>query len=174
MSKIYLLAPGHVGVTSRALLLAASAVMAALTAAVTIVVQVPVPQTQGYVNLGDTVVMLSGALFGPAVGAVAGGLGSALADVVSGYGHWAPFTLVIKGAEGFVVGLLSRKGGRLRTLLACLVGGAVMVSGYFAVEYVLYGAGAFAELPGNVLQALAGTIVATAVGPSAKKALKVA
>ncbi len=156
----------------RAVLVAESSVMAALTAAATMLVQIPVPETRGYINLGDTMVMLSGVLFGPLVGAVAGGVGSALADVLSGYSWWAPFTLVIKGSEGFVVGLLARSGGRLRTLLGCVLGGAIMVLGYFAVEYLLYGAGAFAELPGNIFQAFAGIAVASTVGPAVKRALK--
>ncbi|QOJ78760.1 ECF transporter S component [Infirmifilum lucidum] len=156
----------------RAVLVAESSVMAALTAVATMIVQIPVPETRGYINLGDTMVMLSGVLFGPLVGAVAGGVGSALADVLSGYSWWAPFTLVIKGLEGFVVGLIAQKGGRLRTLAGCALGGAIMVLGYFAVEYVLYGAGAFAELPGNVFQALAGIAVASTVGPAVKRALK--
>jgi len=48
-------------------------------------------------------------LFGPIVGGIAGGLGSMLADLILGYAHYAPATLVIKGFEGVVVGFL---GGR--------------------------------------------------------------
>jgi len=155
----------------RALVVAEAGVMAALVAAVTMAVQVPVPETHGYINLGDTMVMLSGVLFGPLVGGIAGGVGSALADLLSGYAGWAPFTLLIKGAEGFVVGLFARRGGRLWTLAGCLVGGAVMVLGYFAVEYALYGVGAFAELPGNVVQAAVGVAAAVTVGPAVKRVL---
>lgn len=56
---------------------------------------------KGYVNIGDTVVLLSGVLFGPLTGLAAGGLGSALADLLLGYGFWAPWTLLIKGLEGW-------------------------------------------------------------------------
>jgi len=154
----------------RALVVAEAGVMTALTAAVTSAVRFPVPATHGYINLGDTMVMLSGVLFGPLVGGIAGGVGSALADL-PGYASWAPFTLLIKGAEGFVVGLFVRRGGRLWTLAGCLVGAAVMVLGYFAVEYALYGVGAFAELPGNVVQAAVGVAVAVTVGPAVKRVL---
>ncbi|MEZ0344964.1 MAG: ECF transporter S component [Infirmifilum sp.] len=158
--------------TTRSRLLATASIMAALTTVATIIVQVPVPETHGYINLGDTMVMLSGVLFGPLTGALAGGIGSALADILSGYPGWAPFTLVIKGLEGLVVGLLASRGGRAMALLGCALGGAVMVLGYFTVEYFLYGAGAFAELPGNIVQALAGLVVAYGVGVEARRVLK--
>ena len=57
-------------------------------------------------------------LFGRRAGATAGGLGSAMADLLGGYPHWAPFTLIIKGIEGYVVGALgaSRPNGRPRRM----------------------------------------------------------
>ena len=48
-------------------------------------------------------------LFGPLVGAFAGGVGSMFADLFLGYLHFAPATLIIKGLEGAIVGQLSRK-----------------------------------------------------------------
>ena len=95
----------------RSFMLSVTSLMTALTTVLTIIIQIPVPQTKGYINLGDAMVMLSGALFGPLVGFVAGGVGSALADIVSGYAHWAPFTLLIKGFEGLVVGIFAEKKG---------------------------------------------------------------
>ncbi|HEY8497562.1 MAG TPA: ECF transporter S component, partial [Limnochordales bacterium] len=70
---------------------------AALVAAATMFVQIPMPAGQGYANVGDAVIFVFAALFGPTVGLAAGGIGSALADVLTGYAVWAPFTLVIKG-----------------------------------------------------------------------------
>ena len=48
-------------------------------------------------------------LFGPVIGAFAGGVGSMLADILLGYPHYAPATLIIKATEGAIVGFLSRK-----------------------------------------------------------------
>lgn len=170
--KIYQSARRAVNVSaSKSRILAEASVMAALTTVATMILQVPVPETHGYINLGDTMVMLSGMLFGPIVGALAGGVGSALADVLTGYAGWAPFTLVIKGSEGLLVGLLARRGGRTWALLGCVAGGLLMVLGYFLVEYFLYGAGAFVELPGNLLQALAGVAVAYSLGYEARRVL---
>jgi uncharacterized membrane protein len=70
--------------------------------------------TRGYFNLGETMVYLSALVGGPFVGAFAGGVGSALADILLGYNAFAPGTLVIKAAEGAVAGLLYRRLSRLR------------------------------------------------------------
>ncbi len=147
-------------------------VMAALTAVATLVIQIPTPATQGYINLGDTIVMLSGVLFGPVIGSLSGGIGSALADLLSGYGHWAPFTLVIKGIEGFLAGMARGK-GKLISLLILAVAGAEMVTGYFVVEGYLYGlGGALQEVPGNTFQAVSGIVFSYLLAPVVRRALE--
>jgi len=96
----------------------------ALVALATMSIQIPVPQTRGYINLGDTVIFVFAMLFGARIGALAGGVGSALADLLTGYAHWAPFTLVIKGIEGLLVGLLAsgEKSYPVRVLVGLLGG----------------------------------------------------
>jgi hypothetical protein len=91
--------------------LALLAIMTALATIMTIVIQIPYPGTSGYFNLGDTMVMLGGLLLGPVGGFFAGGVGSALADVITGWSFYAPITLVVKGFEGMAVGYL---GSRVR------------------------------------------------------------
>ena len=88
--------------------LALSAVFAALVCIATMIFTVYVPLTRGFFNIGETMVYTSALLFGPYVGAFAGGVGSMLADLLLGYPHYAPATLVIKALEGFIVGSLSR------------------------------------------------------------------
>ncbi|MEM1588879.1 MAG: ECF transporter S component [Candidatus Bathyarchaeia archaeon] len=87
-----------------------TAVFTALVCIATISFTVYVPTTKGYFNIGETMVYTAAILFGPMVGALAGGVGSMLADVLLGYYYYAPATLVVKAVEGFVVGFLSRKG----------------------------------------------------------------
>ena len=82
-----------------------AAVLAALSCVATMVVQIPSPMN-GFVNLGDCFVLLSGWLLGPWWGAAAGGIGSMLADLLLGYGHYAPGTLIIKGAMALVAALV--------------------------------------------------------------------
>jgi uncharacterized membrane protein len=68
-----------------------------------------VPATRGFFNIGESMVFLSALLFGPYVGAFAGGVGSMIADLILGYPHYAPATLVIKACEGAVVGALKKR-----------------------------------------------------------------
>jgi len=86
------------------------AVFTALVCIVTASFTVYVPATKGYFNIGESMVYVAAILFGPFVGAFAGGVGSLLADVLLGYYYYAPATLVIKAIEGLVVGFLSRRG----------------------------------------------------------------
>lgn len=86
-----------------------AAVMTAATALTTIVFQLYIPATGGYFNLGESMVYVSALLFGPIVGCFSGGIGSMLADVLTGFYPYAPATLVVKGAEGFIVGWLSQR-----------------------------------------------------------------
>ena len=62
---------------------------AAITCVATMVIQIPSPMS-GYINLGDCVVLLGAFLLGPVYGAVAGGVGSMLADLISGYVIYVP------------------------------------------------------------------------------------
>lgn len=149
-----------------------AAVFAAAVCIATIVFPIPVPATSGYINLGDSMIFISALLFGARVGGIAGGVGSAIADILLGFGSWAPFTLVIKGTEGYVVGHLSKKNSVLWSIAAVVVGGAIMVTGYFIVEVVLYGLpAALVELPGNLFQAGSGLLIAVPVATLVKMAM---
>lgn len=86
------------------------AVFTSLVCIATISFTVYVPSTRGYFNVGETMVYAAAILFGPFVGAFAGGVGSMLADIFLGYYYYAPATLVIKALEGFAVGFLNERG----------------------------------------------------------------
>src|SRR6056297_823212 len=85
-----------------------TALMAAIVAVVTMAVPLPTP-AGGIYNIGDSMVMLGAILLGPIPGALAGGIGSFLADMILGYTQWAPWTLVIKALEGLIVALIVHK-----------------------------------------------------------------
>ncbi len=144
---------------------ARQALLMALVATATLVLRLPTPATEGYINLGDVVIVAAALLFGPWAGAVAGGVGSALADLLGGYAHWVPFTLFIKGLEGMLIGFLYRGDlanlrAYLRAVLAAIAGVACMFLGYFAVEWTLYGPGpALASAVGNLVQASSGVLL---------------
>jgi len=94
----------HRSSTATAIQLALTAISTTLVCAVTIVFSIYVPQTEGFFNIGETMVYTTALIFGPFVGAFAGGVGSGLADLFLGYPHYAPATLLIKGCEGGIVG----------------------------------------------------------------------
>lgn len=148
-----------------------AALFMALTCAATMVVKIPSP-TQGYVNLGDCVVLLSGWLLGPLYGTAAAGIGTALADLLSGYPHYVPGSLVIKGAMALICALSVRKNGTfLRRSLSGLTAECVMVAGYFGYSSLLLGKGlaAAASIPGNLFQGAAGLAAGLALYEALKK-----
>ncbi|HHY59617.1 MAG TPA: ECF transporter S component, partial [Clostridia bacterium] len=69
--------------------------MMALVFIATYSVRIPIPFTQGYIHPGDSMIFIAALLFGWRFGALVGGFGSALADILGGYAHWAFPTLVI-------------------------------------------------------------------------------
>jgi uncharacterized membrane protein len=83
--------------------------MTALVTVTTIVIAIPIPFTNGYIHPGDSMIFLAVLILGRGRGALAAGVGSALADVILGYVVWAPFTLAIKGFMAFAAGLIIEK-----------------------------------------------------------------
>ena len=147
-----------------------AALFAALTTVMTMVIRIPSPMS-GYVNLGDCAVLLSAWILGPGLGCAAAGIGSMLADLLSGYAHYAPGTFVIKLAMAAAAGGLFRVlyRGSGSSLLAQLVSGiaaeGIMVAGYFGYACLLLGKGlgAAASVPGNVVQGIFGLAAAVSL-----------
>lgn len=111
----------------------------------TYLVQIPMPFSQGgLVHVGDVALMSIALLFGARVGALAGGLGMGLFDLLSPYAIWAPFTLVIRLAMGYVIGKISHSGGSRgrnfkRNVLALLAALPILLGGYYVAEAIIYG-----------------------------------
>ena len=145
-----------------------TALFAALVTVATMVIQVPTFATQGYINVGDTMIFVAAGLMGPRTGLIAGGLGSALADLLSGYAQWAPWTLIIKGLEGLLVGLIAHRAYRSKGVLSpiviptMVVAALWMVFGYYIGGGVMKGFAVSAtEIPGNLIQGIGSVILAT-------------
>src|SRR5205823_14143904 len=94
-----------------------TAVFTALVFLSTYLFQIPIPATQGYFNLGDIMIFITSLTFGPTEGGFAGGKGSFLSDALGGYGTIAQFTLITKGLEGYVAGLIRRPRLQHRSLM---------------------------------------------------------
>ena len=153
---------------SKTMRIALMAMFSAITCVLTLSIQVPVPATQGYFNLGEASIYIAAILFGPVIGSVAGGLGASIADIISGYTIYAPATLIIKGVEGFAVGTLfittkRRIKQSIAIPLSSLLGGITIIIGYFLYEYYLFGPAAIAEIPVNIAQVVIGTIISTII-----------
>ena len=133
-------------------------VMSALVTVGTLLVRIPNPMG-GYFNVGDVMIFVAALTFTPLVGGVAGGLGSAIADFI-GFPMFVIPTLVIKGLEGLIAGLISNRKSAFRDVLAVVVAGTEMVVGYFLAEWYLWGIGtAILEVPLNIVQVAVGGLV---------------
>lgn len=138
-----------------------TALFAALTFVATYVIKVPTLGTNGYVNIGDTLVLLSAWMIGGVYGGLAAGIGSALSDLIAGYGSYVPGTFVIKFLMAIVAYLIfaALQKANLNKVVGYIASGVVaeliMVFGYFLYESTLlgYGLGAVPSIGSNFIQA---------------------
>jgi uncharacterized membrane protein len=148
--------------TTRKIVIAA--LLAAITCVATMIIKIPSP-LKGYLNLGDCIVLLSGWVLPPVYGFLAAGLGSALADLFSGYIIYAPATFVIKGLMALIAfygfKILNKKLGTLASgIVSGIVSEIFMILGYFAFEGVLYGfVPSAVNIPANAVQGIAGVVL---------------
>ncbi len=140
-----------------------AALIAALACVATMIIKIPSP-LKGYINLGDCIVLTAGWMLSPAYGFLAAGIGSALADVFSGYLVYAPVTFAIKGAMAIIAfygfKLLNKKSPDLLSkIISGLLAETLMIAGYYLFEGFLYGFGAsLVNIPANAVQGVAGLI----------------
>ena len=143
--------------------LALIALFIALCTVSTMLIRIPLP-TSGYANLGDAIVLLAGWILGPIYGALAAGLGTALADLI-GYPIYAPATFIIKFAVAFFAAKLISRYESLSFVHLCVIGlmcELIMLVGYYIYDAILLGniLSPALNLPGNIMQAVIGTLVA--------------
>lgn len=141
-----------------------ASMLAALCCVATMILKIPSP-LKGYINLGDCVVLLSGWLMPPVYGFAAAGIGSALADLFSGYVVYAPATFLIKGLMALIAhycfkGLHNKSGKTTARIIGGTLAEMEMILGYFAFEGFLYGfAPSLVNIPANAVQGVAGLII---------------
>ena len=141
-----------------------SALLASLVCVATMLIKIPSP-LKGYLNLGDCVVLLSGWVLSPVYGFLTAGIGSALADIFSGYIIYAPATFVIKGLMAlvayFTCKVISGKSGNMISrIISGTLAEILMVGGYFIFEGFMYGfIPSAVNIPANAMQGVAGLIL---------------
>ncbi len=155
-----------------------AALFTAIVCVATYSVQLPMPATGGYINLGDCFVLTAGLLLGPVYGVTAAGLGSALADLLAGYPQYAPATFIIRALMAlifrFAVKAFSGKLPLISKAVSGIAAEAIMVIGYFGYEAVIlkYGIGAAGSVLGNIAQGVVGIAASTALCTAVEAAVK--
>ena len=141
-----------------------TALMAAMVCVATMIIKIPSPM-KGYLNIGDCIVLLCGWLLAPGYGFVAAGLGSALADIFSGYITYAPATFLIKGSMALIAvacfKLMNKRIGKLPSqIVGAVLAEIAMVLGYFVFEGFMYGfIPSAVNIPANAVQGAVGLIL---------------
>lgn len=145
-----------------------AAVFAALTCAATMLIQIPT-LTKGYVNLGDCIVLIAGWICGAKWGFAAAGIGSALADIISGYAVYAPGTFAVKGLMAVIAAAVMyafRHRELVGHIASAVTAELFMAAGYFLYEW-LFITGTFETsvigIPENLIQGAVGVLSSVAV-----------
>ncbi|MCI8669084.1 MAG: ECF transporter S component [Lachnospiraceae bacterium] len=155
--------------------LALAAVFTALTYVFTafINIRLPITANGGLIHLGNIPLFIGAITFGSSVGAISGGIGMALFDLLSGWTVWAPFTLVIVALMGYTMGkIMGRSYSMSRIIIAIISAGIIKIAGYYIAEVILYGnfATPLTSIPGNILQISAAAVIVIPIAPLLKKA----
>lgn len=157
--------------------------MMCLVMVATMFIKIPVPFTQGYVHLGDSMIFLSVLVLGKKYGSIAAGVGSALGDVIGGYAFYAPWTLIIKLLMAFIMGAFvehMEKAGRHKSetrgisaaeIVGMFLAGLEMAAGYYTVESIMYGnpMTPLASVPWNIGQFIVGMVIAVVLASALYK-----
>lgn len=136
----------------------------------TMAIQIPIPL--GYMHLGNCCILLISVYSDPVTGALSAGIGSALADLLTGYPQWIVPTLVIKGIMGFAIARIAKQKGHkaklitFRTFISTIVGILIMIVGYTIFGAILYGSipTGVAQIPGLSIEGILGGVLFYFVG----------
>lgn len=153
---------------------AVSAMFAALVTVTTAFIKIPTPL--GYVHAGDSMVYLAASVLPGPFGLIASAIGGALADLISGYPHWALPTAIIK-ALNVVPFLLCRYALKnneryrriinLPNLLMVIPSTLITLGGYLLANAFFHGfAAAFAAVIPNLMQVGVAAVLYIALGLS--------
>lgn len=167
--------------------LALTGLFTALICLATMAIVIPVGN--GYIHAGDGFIFLSSVILSNPYAMFAAGVGSALADILTGYVTYAPYTLVIKCLMGLVIGKLAMidEPFSAKTFISLILASAIMIFGYALTDVInamLLGGTEFsagvllgvASIPPNIIQSLSGFgiyfLVMKLLHPVIKKRIK--
>lgn len=124
--------------------------------------KLPIAANGGLVHLGNVPLFIAAILFGKKTGALAGGIGMGLFDLMGGWTLWAPFTFVIVGLMGYTVGAITEKHKGFRwNLLALTVACVIKIVGYYIAEVIIYQnwIAPVTSIPGNLVQITVAAVI---------------
>lgn len=165
MSRIHSVAAQSHPKKSTVKSLAITAVFIALTYVFTAMINIrlPIAANGGLIHLGNIPLFIGAILFGKKTGFLAGGVGMALFDLLSGWTIWAPCTFITVGLMGFVIGAIAEKHRSFRWYaLAIALACGIKIAGYYIADVIIYHSRLVAlnSIPGNLIQVcIAGVIV---------------
>lgn len=143
-----------------------TSLFAALICVATFIIKVPTVVTNGYTHLGDGFIFIAVILLGKKNGAWAGAIGASLADIIGGYSFYALPTFIIKFVMGYIMGTLIEKLPNLKhkRIVGSAMGSLWQIFAYYIVGSLMVGnfLTTLAEIPANIIQSVAGIIVAVA------------
>ncbi len=154
-----------------------AAVLAAIITVATVMIQIPLPLSNGYINMGDTFILV-GVWFSGMWAVPSAIIGSVIADLMTGYAVFAPATLVIKGfmaLGAYMVYRAFNKNGHESVagrVISAVIAETVMVAGYFLFSLILLNGnfyGALSGVAGNSVQGIIAVISAVAIMLAMKK-----
>ncbi len=129
-------------------------------------IRLPIASTGGLVHLGNAMLFISAIVFGKKKGAIAGAFGMGLFDLLSEWAIWAPFTFVVRGVMGYIIGSIAwssnKKGNNtIANVVGIVISGIWMIFGYYITEIILYGnyIKAITSIPGNITQIVIGLVI---------------
>ena len=141
-------------------------------------IRLPLIGSGGLIHLGNVPLFIGAMLFGRKTGALAGAFGMGLFDLFSGWTSWAPFTFVIVGAMGYVVGLMAEKkpfgNATVNNVVSIVLALIIKIVGYYFAEVILYGnwVAPLGSIPGNIMQVTVAGIIVLLVIQQMRKYVK--
>ena len=159
--------------TTKKLTINAMCIALTFVATAFINIRLPIMANGGLVHLGNVPLFLSDILFGKKTGAMAGAFGMGLFDLFSGWTAWAPFTFIIVGIMGYVVGRITEKKTTVWYILAIIAALLIKIIGYYIAEMILYKnwVAPLMSIPGNIIRVVVAGVIVVPTAVALRKTL---